>query len=106
MRRQQVVDVANQPPAGLSDVDREAWNAVRAKYPQLPVNSAGFKKCCRDTILLWARDYVLEQQPELAATNKRGELNRAIDVVIMQWTRNPNLGQGNKTIKDTRIWLG
>ena len=65
MRRQQVADVASQPPAGLSDVDREAWNAVRAKYPQLPVNSAGFKKCCGDTILLWAREQVLEAQPEL-----------------------------------------
>ena len=105
-RRQQVVQAANAAPAGLSEVDAEAWNAVRAKYPQLPVNSAEFKKCCSDTILLWAREYVLESQPELAAANKRGELSVAIDKVIMQWTRNPNLGQGQKTIKDTRIWLG
>jgi hypothetical protein len=106
MRRQQVVDARDAAPSSLSEVDREAWNAVRAKYPQLSVNSAGFKKCCSDTILLWATEYLKEQHPELAAANKRGELRKAVDTVVMQWTRNPNLGQGNKTIKDTRIWLG
>jgi hypothetical protein len=106
LRQKQVVQAANAAPSNLSEVDASAWNAVHAKYPQLSVNSAGFKKCCSDTILLWAREYVLEQQPKLAAANKRGELSVAIDKVITQWTRNPNLGQGQKTIKDTRIWLG
>ena len=106
LRNQQVVDAATAPPAHLSEVDREAWNAVRKAYPALPVNSAGFKKVCSDTIFLWATEYAKEQQPELAASNKRGELSVAINKVLVAWSRNPNLGQGNKTIKDTRIWLG
>jgi hypothetical protein len=112
MRRQQVVDVATAPPSNLSEVDREAWNAARAKYPQLPVNSAGFKKCCSDTVLLWARTEVLEAHPELAAANKRSELRAAVDKQLMIWAKqgNPNsqIGAlGNTPMpKATRIWLG
>jgi|HubBroStandDraft_6_1064221.scaffolds.fasta_scaffold00205_27 hypothetical protein len=106
LRQKQAAAAANAAPAGLSEVDREAWEAVHGKYPQLSVHSAEFKQCCSNTILLWAREYVLEQQPELAAANKKGELRKAVDTVVTQWTRNPNLGQGQKTIKDTRIWLG
>ncbi len=54
MRRQQVADVANQPPVGLSDVDRDCWRAVHQAYPQLPVNSPAFKKCCADTLQKWS----------------------------------------------------
>jgi hypothetical protein len=106
LRQKQAAAIATAAPSNLSDVDREAWNAVHAKYPQLPVNSAEFKQCCSQTVQLWAKEYALEQQPELAAANKRGELRKAVDAVILQWMKNPNLGQGNKTIKDTRIWLG
>jgi hypothetical protein len=106
-RRRQVVTQQNAAPSNLSEVDREAWNAVRAKYPQLPINSAGFKKCCSDTVLLWATDYAKEQQAELAATNKRGELRKAVDAVLVQWARqsNSNIGQPNSKAT-TKIWLG
>jgi hypothetical protein len=107
LRQKQVVQAANAAPSNLSEVDREAWNAVRAKYPQLPINSARFKKCCSDTVLLWATDYAKEQQPELAAANKRGELRKAVDAVLVQWARqsNSNIGQPNSKAT-TKIWLG
>ena len=118
MRRQQVADVANQPPVGLSDVDRDCWRAVHQAYPQLPVNSPAFKKCCADTLQKWAFEHVAEEHPDWFTTNakgqlesaasKRAEVRAAVDRVITAWVRagNPNLGQGNKTIRDTRIWLG
>jgi len=106
LRQKQAAAVATAAPSNLSEVDAAAWDAVHAKYPQLPVHSVEFRQCCSNTILLWATEYVKEQQPELAVANKRGELRKAVDNVIMQWTRNPNLEQGQKTIKDTRIWLG
>jgi hypothetical protein len=107
LRNKQVATQRNAAPSNLSDVDRAAWDAVRAKYPQLPVNSAGFKKCCADTLLLWSRDFVLEQHPELAAANKQGELRKAIDATLMQWARqsNSNIGQPNSKAQ-TKIWLG
>ena len=117
-RRQQVADVANQPPVGLSDVDRDCWRAVHQAYPQLPVNSPAFKKCCADTLQKWAFEHVAEEHPDWFTTNakgqlesaasKRAEVRAAVDRVITAWVRagNPNLGQGNKTIRDTRIWLG
>lgn len=106
LRNQQVTTQQNTAPSNLSEADTAAWNAVRAKYPQLPVNSAGFKQLCANTVLAWAKENVLENQPELAATNKRGELSVAINRVLVAWTKNKNLGVGNKTIRDTRIWLG
>ena len=118
LRNQQVADVASQPPAGLSDVDRECWEAVHRAYPNLAVNSAGFKQCMRDTLQKWCREHVAEEHPDWFTTNakgqlesiasKRAEVQAAADRVLVQWVRagNPNLGQGNKTIKDTRIWLG
>jgi hypothetical protein len=107
LRQKQVVQTANAAPAHLSDVDRDVWNAVRAKYPQLPVNSAGFKKCCADTLILWATDFVKEQQPQLAAANRQGELRKAVDTTLMQWARqsNSNIGQPNSKAT-TKIWLG
>jgi hypothetical protein len=107
LRQKQVVQTANAAPAHLSDVDRDVWNAVRAKYPQLPVNSAGFKKCCADTLILWATDFVKEQQPQLAAANRQGELRKAVDTTLMQWARmsNSNIGQSNSKA-GTKIWLG
>ncbi|MGC1256157.1 MAG: hypothetical protein WA867_11420, partial [Candidatus Acidiferrales bacterium] len=117
-RRQQVADVAHQPPVGLSDVDRDCWRAVHQAYPQLPVNSPAFKKCCADTLQKWAFEHVAEEHPDWFTTNakgqlesaasKRAEVRAAVDRVITAWVRagNPNLGQGNKTIRDTRIWLG
>jgi hypothetical protein len=107
MRDKQVVEAANAAPAHLSDVDRDVWNAVKAKYPQLPVNSAGFKKCCADTLILWATDFVKEQQPQLAAANRQGELRKAVDTTLMQWARmsNSNIGQSNSKA-GTKIWLG
>jgi hypothetical protein len=101
-RRQQVVAQQNAAPAYLSDVDRDVWNAVRAKYPQLLVNSAGFKKCCADTLILWATDFAQEQQPGLAAADKRGELRKAVDAVLVQWARVKKPAQS----LSQRIWLG
>jgi hypothetical protein len=106
MRRQQAVDVATAPPAHLSEADQQAWAAVRQSHPGVPVNSPAFKQLCASQVLAWAKESVLENQPELAASNKRGELSVAINKVLVAWSRNPNLGQGQKTIKDTRIWLG
>lgn len=105
-RRQQVVDVATAPPAHLSEADHQAWAAVRQSHPGVPVNSPAFKRLCASQVLAWAKENVLENQPELAASNKRGELSVAINKVLVAWSSNPNLGQGQKTIKDARIWLG
>jgi hypothetical protein len=104
LRKQQAMEAATAPPAHLSDVDREAWNAVHAKYPLMPVGSPAFKKCCADTVLLWATEYAKEQQPELAAANKRGELRKAVDAVVMQWSRQAN-PRANQSLSQ-RIWLG
>jgi hypothetical protein len=108
LRSQQAIDVATAPLAYLSDVEKDCWLAVRQAHPKLAVGSPAFQTCCKDTLLKWSREYALEQDPSLGAANKRGELRAAIDRVITQWVRikNPNLGAGNKTIKDTRIWLG
>jgi hypothetical protein len=107
-RRQQTVEAATTPPAYLSDLERDCWQAVRQAHPSLSPRSAAFQTCCKDTLLKWSCEYCLEQDPSLGAANKCGELRAAIDRVITQWVRikNPNLGAGNKTIKDTRIWLG
>ena len=107
-RRQQSVDAATAAPSNLSEVDREAWAAVRQSHPQIPVGSPAFKKLCANVVLQWAKDEVLEENPALASENKRSELRAAIDRVLLEWCRqkNPNLGQGQKTIKDTRVWLG
>jgi hypothetical protein len=99
-RRQQVTDAANQPPAGLSDVDRECWAAVHRAYPNLSVNSPAFKQCMRDTLQKWSRDYALEQNPALATTDARGRLihagewQAAADKVLAMWVR-----QGNPKLK-------
>jgi hypothetical protein len=118
-RRQQATDAANQPPAGMSAVDAEAWQAVRRAYPSLAVNSKAFQVCVRDTVEKWSLEYIAEQHPDWFAQNlvtgkletipsKRAEARAAADKVLAQWVRqsNPNLGQGNKTIKDQRVWLG
>ena len=107
LRRRQTADIANQPPAGLSAVDAEAWQAVRSKYPTLPVNSTGFKQCMRDTVSLWARQHVSEEHPEWFSQNpangqlepitgKRAEVQQAADRVLVQWIRagNPKLKIG------------
>ena len=92
-RHQQTTDAVNQPPAYLSDVERDAWQAVRQKYPTLSVRSAGFNTCVRDTLVLWAKEYCIEQQPQLAATNAKGqlahqgELNAAITKVLNSWAK-------------------
>jgi hypothetical protein len=104
LRQKQAAAVATAAPAGLSEVDREAWDAVHAKYPKLPVHSVEFKQRCSNTILLWATEYVKEQQPELAVANKRGELRKAVDAVVMQWSRQTN-PRANKNFSQ-RIWLG
>lgn len=113
MRRQQGVDAATATPAGLSDVDRDVWQAVHAKYPQLPVGSPAFKKCCSQTLVLWARQYCIENDPSLANGNDKGDsaaLRKAIDAVLVQWARlsNPGLriGAGSNKSGGTKIWLG
>jgi hypothetical protein len=100
MRNQQAVDVATAPPAYLSDVERDCWNAVRAKYPQLPVNSAGFRQCCKDTLVKWSTEYCLEQDPSLGAAGRKGELSVAVTKVINSWSR------VKKQSLSQRIWLG
>lgn len=104
-RRQQVADAASQPPAGLSDVDLECWRAVHAAYGHLDVNSPAFKKCCRATLEKWSADFVKEQDPSLAAANKKSELRAAADKVLVQWIRagNPNLKIGGKG--SIKLWL-
>jgi hypothetical protein len=110
LRNRQVVAQQNAAPANLSDVDRAAWDAVRAKYPQLPVNSAGFKKCCADTLVLWARTHAIETNPAHEPRDTRGDsaaLRQATDRILMQWARqsNSNIGQPNSKAQ-TKIWLG
>ena len=104
-RQQQVADATNQPPAGLSDVDLECWRAVHQAYAHLDVNSPAFKKCCRATLEKWATDFAKEQNPSLAAANKKGELRAAADKVLAAWVR-----QGNSKLKlggkgSVKLWL-
>jgi hypothetical protein len=113
-RKQQTVEAVNQPPAYLSDLEKDAWQAVRRAYPNLSVQSAGFQTCVRDTTVLWARQHVLESQPELGATNAKGqlahqgELNEAIRKVLNAWARisNPNMGKRVDEKGNERLWLG
>lgn len=107
-RRQQTTDAVNAPPDYLSDVEKDAWRAVRQKYPTLSVPSAGFQTCVRDTILKWSREFVLEQQPELGAANKKGELSVAITKVLNNWAKlsNPNINKRVDEKGNERIWLG
>ncbi|MGA7914780.1 MAG: hypothetical protein WCA00_06055 [Candidatus Acidiferrales bacterium] len=105
LRNQQAAAIADAPPAGLSDVDMECWRAVHQAYPALPVNSAGFKQCCRATLELWATNFAKEQDPSLAAANKKGELRAAADKVLAAWVR-----QGNSKLKlggkgSVKLWL-
>jgi len=105
-RQQRVMEATNAAPSNLTAVDRDAWEAVRRANPKMQVGSAAFKQLCSQTVLAWAKAFVLDADASLAADDKRGQLSVAINRVLVQWSRNPNLGQGNKTIKDTRIWLG
>ena len=113
-RQQQTVDAVNAPPDYLSDVERDAWQAVRQKYPTLSVRSAGFNTCVRDTLVLWAKEYCIEQQPQLGATNAKGqlayqgELNAAITKVLNSWAKisNPRMNKRVDEKGNERIWLG
>jgi hypothetical protein len=105
-RRQQVLAQQNAAPSNLSEVDAFAWNYVVQNHPGVPVGSQAFKQLCSQQVLAWAKDYAIEADPSLAAADKRGQLSVAINKVLVAWSRNPNLGQGQKTIKDTRVWLG
>ena len=109
-RRRQVVTQQNAAPSNLSEVDAAAWNAVRAKYPQLPVGSPAFKKCCADTLVFWARTSAIETNPALEPRDSKGDsaaLRQATDRILMQWARqsNSNIGQPNSKAT-TKIWLG
>jgi hypothetical protein len=106
LRNKQVTAQRNAAPAGMSEADTAAWNFVVQNHPGVPVGSPRFRELCSQQVLAWAKESVLESQPELAASDKRGQLSVAINKVIALWTRNPNLNQGNKTVKDNRIWLG
>ena len=106
LRNQQVTAKRTAAPVGMSEADTAAWNTIVQNYPGVPVGSPKFRELCGKQVLAWAKESVLENQPELAAADKRGQLSVAISKLIALWTRNPNLGQGQKTIKDTRIWLG
>ncbi len=108
MRHRQVVEAATAPPAHLSDVDKEAWLAVRESHPRVAVGSSKFRELCGQQVLAWAKEYVLEANPTFATANKRSDLRSSVDRVLLAWCRqqNANLGQGQKTIRDTRIWLG
>jgi len=107
-RKQQVVDVATAPPAYLSDLERDAWIAVRQKYPTLSVQSAGFQTCVRDTILLWAKQHSIEADPSLGAANKKGELDVAINKTLSAWAKvsNPNMNKRVDEKGKERLWLG
>jgi hypothetical protein len=107
-RQQQVVDAVNQPPAYLSDVERDAWLAVRQKYPTLPVRSAGFQACVRDTLVLWARQHSIESDPSLGAPNKKGELSVAVNKVLNAWAKISNPGMNRRVDEKGHeiLWLG
>jgi hypothetical protein len=107
-RRRQTVDAVNAPPAYLSDVERDAWLAVRQKYPTLSVRSAGFQQCARDTLLLWAKQHVLESQPELGSANKKGELSVAINKTLNAWAKISNPGMNRRVNEKGQeiLWLG
>jgi len=106
MRQQQVVEATNAAPSNLTAVDRDAWEAVRRANPKVQVGSPAFKQLCSQTILAWAKAFVLDADSSLGSSDKRGQLSGAINRVLVQWSRNPNLGQGQKSIKDSRVWLG
>ena len=106
MRCQQVAAQQNAAPSNLSEVDASAWNYVAQNHPGVLVGSPAFKQLCSQQVLAWAKDYAIDADPSLAAADKRGQLSVAINRVLVAWSRNPNLGQGQKTIKDTRVWLG
>jgi hypothetical protein len=106
LRNQQAVEVATAPPDYLSDVEKDCWNAVRQAYPQLPVGSPAFQDCCKRTLLKWCQEFVLENQPELAAANKKGELSVAVTKVLNSWAK---ISHPNRKVDDkgkTLIWLG
>jgi hypothetical protein len=100
-RRQQAVAVTTAPPANWSDVDKEAWMAVRRDHPSLAVNSPAFQLCIRDTVQKWALEYVAEQHPDWftqnpttgqleTLANKRAEAYAAADRVLASWVRQSN----------------
>ncbi|MGA8981811.1 MAG: hypothetical protein WB470_03990, partial [Candidatus Acidiferrales bacterium] len=106
LRNQQVTAQRNAAPAGMSEADTAAWNHVVQNHPGVSVGSPRFRQLCSQQVLSWAKESVLETDPSLATSDKRGQLSVAMSKIIAQWTRNPNLNQGQKTIKDTRLWLG
>ena len=96
---QQVADVADQPPAGLSDVDRDCWQAVHQAYPTAR-DSAVVQQVLRRTLQKWSREFVLEQDPSLGPrTNEVSYEPYGPRHHGVGRARNPNLGQGNKTIR-------
>jgi hypothetical protein len=100
LRNKQVVTQRNAAPAGMSEADTAAWNSIVQNYPKVQVGSPRFRELCSQTVLDWAKEFALGQDPSLGATNKKGELRKAIDAVLLQWARpkKQNLSQ--------RIWLG
>jgi hypothetical protein len=106
LRNQQTAETASAPPDYLSDVEKDVWRAVRQAYPALSVRSAGFQDCCKRTLLKWATDFAVENDPSLAAANKKGELRKAVDAVLNSWAK---ISHPNRKVDDkgkTLIWLG
>ncbi len=102
LRNQQVVDVATAPPAYLSDVEKDCWNAVHQAHPKLAVRSAEFQDCCKRTLVKWATEFAVEKDASLAVSSKKGELSVAVNAVLNSWARVKKSGQS----LSQRIWLG
>jgi hypothetical protein len=100
LRNQQATAQRTAAPAGMSEADTAAWNTVVQNHPGVPVGSPRFRQLCSQQVLAWAKESVLETDPSLAASDKRGELRAAIDKQLFAWARpkKQNLSQ--------RIWLG
>jgi hypothetical protein len=94
-----------EPPANLSPVDRQAWERIHAINPHLDVRSEKFRATCQQQIWAWARTNALKEG--FTAENE-GEMRKRCEEIILGWARksNPNLGAGNKSAVDSRVWLG
>jgi hypothetical protein len=93
------------PPAGLTRVDLQAWNRIHQLNPHLDVRSDKFRSLCQQQVYSWAKINAIKEG--LTEANA-GELSKRCDEIILGWARqsNINLGTGNKSAVDRRIWLG
>lgn len=94
-----------EPPVNLSPVDRQAWERIHALNPHLDVHMDKFRSLCQQQVYSWAKINALKEGFTEA---NAGELNKRCDEIILGWARqrNANLGVGNKSAVDRRIWLG